>query len=262
MAEYQTWSPDAADEAQDADDAAKQNKEFWKFREGERPNRARFIGPVHGFKQPFADVSEHAFKKGPQHFIRFNCPEVMAEKKDRRHCPVCEEVRALRATGDQADYDLAGDMRAQRVCVWQAIDVDRPELGVRKVEARPRKKTGGLHEPFIELMRLDKIDFTHPETGIVLNIYRTGQKIDTNYKVVHRGEKALPLDAIGDGDLSISDWLELATDLSTLIRVPSDEEIDRILNPRSGGRDDSPRAKLDRKRAGRGERTAQDALKE
>ena len=262
MSEYQVWTTEAADEAQEADDASKQNKEFWKFKEGERPNRARFIGPVHGFKQPYADVTEHAYKEGPQHFVRFNCPEAMAPKVDKRRCPTCEEVRALRATGDPGDWEIAGDKRAQRVCVWQAVDVDRPELGVRKVEARPRKKPGGLHEPFLDLMRLDKIDFTHPVTGIVLNIYRTGQKIDTNYKVSHRGEKPLPLGEIGDGDLSIEDWLELAADLSTLIRVPSDEEIDRILHPRASGRDNSPRAQLDRKRAGRGERTAQDALKE
>lgn len=251
---YTEWSPEAAAEAQDADEAAKAS-EWMKFRDGVT-TRVRVFPPVHAHPQPFADTWEHAYKVG-QRFIRHNCPARMGGKVAKRRCETCVEVEELYATRDATDEKQAGEMRAKRSCVWQGVNVDKPEVGIQYISAPPRKGAGGLHEQFLDLMTREKLNFVSPENGIILEITRQGERTDTVYKVVApRSAKPFPLSMLMDGDLTTDDWLSAAFDLGKRLIVPTDEEIAAIRAPRN----DAPaRGRLP---ARRGERTAQDALRE
>ena len=220
LVQYGSYEVEAADSEQEALDQSSAS-DFMKLEVGN--NIVRILPPPVGVKSPFVMVHQHFIQlPGMDHPASFACPRMMAKKP----CPVCQKVTQLRATGNPADYDMAGEFLARLRVFVNVID--------RKNEAYGPRTLGfgkTIHEPLIELRRNEDAggDYTHPIKGFDINIKRKGTgKNDTEYSV-HASRKSGPL---SDDPDQMQDWLTSQPDNSKYARIL---EWDAIMKMIGGG---------------------------
>ncbi len=211
LVKYGSFELEAAEEEQK--DIDQSGGAFFKLKAGR--NVVRFPPPPVGARSPFLKVHQHFVQfPGMAKAASFNCPRLMSKLP----CPVCKKCDELRATGNPADYELAGEYLAKPRVFANIIDRANPEAGPQIIAFGKK-----IHESLVAL-RTDEVaggDFTHPETGFDIVITRSGTtKNDTEYEV-KASRKITPL-----GNM---EWLEQLHDLGRLGRVPSGEDILRML---------------------------------
>lgn len=199
--------------------------------------------------------------------VKFNCPLRMAQ----RPCPGCEAIDAwIRQHGKPAFQSAASNMlyarEAKRSVIYNAIDCDVPEAGVRKFYANPRKgmsKGPGIFELLEEMRTGDRIEFwkvlgAAGGTNIAFKKEKGGKQYEVTYKIVRGDCVRCDLESIGDGMHTLKQWAAMAHDLRNEARVPTYEEcVAQIRGDGPARDDDADRAP----RARRGAR-AQDDLED
>lgn len=219
LVKYGEWSADEAEK--EKEDLAKSGTgaEFMKLAVGR--NVVRVLPPALGKKTPFKVFYQHFINvPGQTNAVSFACPRMEA----KRYCPACEKADALRATGNPADYDLAGQLFAKRRVFVNVIDRKNPESGPKILAFG---KT--VHEQMLAL-RTDEDaggDYTHPANGFDLVIEREGTgKNDTSYKVFPARKQS----ALGNDE-----WIMMQHNLDAYARVPSQEELERMIKGQPSG---------------------------
>lgn len=225
MSNLQKWgSYDLKAAKQEQEELARSGSSaFFKPKNG--PNKVRFLPPPMGKSSPFVMVHQHYVRMpGMANAASFNCPRVM----EKRPCPVCAEAERLRGTGNPADYEQAGEFMAKLRVFGVIVDRAEPELGPQ-VFAYGKS----IHETLVALREADDGgDFTHPIEGFDIVIEKTGQGKEVRY-AVRAARNSTPLaDPSG-----IDDIMDMMPDVGRYARVPSDEDLRRILNmaPSGGG---------------------------
>lgn len=209
--QWGTFDIEAVDEGLDL--ASKGTSAMLKLKAGR--NVLRFLPPPLGKRTIFAVVHQHFFElPGMAKKVSFNCPHLHGVGM----CPVCRLVDKLRSTNSQADYELAGEMRAKLRVFANVIHRDQPDVGPQ-VFAFGKK----VHDQLASL-RKDATaggDFTHPMNGFDIIIERKGTtKNDTEY-TVKTARTSSPL-----GDL---EWIAQQIDLTKYGRIPNADELRKIL---------------------------------
>lgn len=219
LQKYGEWTAEEA--TKDAEDLAAlgSGAEFLKFKTGK--NQLRFLPPRPGEKpfvlvqQHFIDVPGTAGKS-----VVFVCPRVHAKK----HCSACQQADVLRATGSPVDYERAGKLLPRLRVFANVIDRADPEAGVR-VAAFGKQ----VYEQLIALRKNEEAggNFTDPSpAGFDIIIEKSGEGMKTEYKVFPARKNS----ALGN-----EDWLDAMHDLRRYARVPSEEEMARMLGGSARG---------------------------
>lgn len=230
ITKYGDWGADDAEKSREESEAAGQGN-YYKFKVGR--NTLRILPPKIGRKDPFRVVYKHFIELPGVEKMAFTCPR--HEKK--QFCPACAKVDELRATGIQADYDLAGDILAQRNVYCNVIDRDNPEKGVQI--ARIGKQ---LHEALLAL-RTDETNggnFVHPVDGFDIVVTRVGTgKKDTKYTMVPARDNS----PIADDVVMMEEILESMPDLEQQARMPTEEDLAKLAPRRSAAQAAPPRGR-------------------
>jgi gp32 DNA binding protein like len=214
MANIQKYAPVDVKAARAEREELASEGQFYKLEEGR--NVLRLLPPQVGMKLPWVVTHQHFVRlPGKTSPIVFNCPRRMA----KRFCRLCSSAEKLRASGNPVDRDLAYERFPKRRVFCEAVDRKMPEKGPQ-ILAFGKK----IHDP-LEALLLDEDaggDFSDPgENGYDIIIERQGtSKNDTVYTVMP-ARKSSPL-----GNM---EWLDMRSDLTRFLRVPSDDEIDRML---------------------------------
>lgn len=218
MSNIQTWGT-FEEEALQQDDALAGRGGSSILKIGVGRNVLRFLPPMLGERTIFAIAHQHYVKlPGLADPVSFNCPHLHGVGV----CPVCRKVDELRATGNAADYEMAGELRAKLRVFANVIDRAHPDLGPQTVAFGK-----GVYEA-LSAIRKDRDaggDFTHPLTGFDIVITRKGSgKNDTEYDV-KTARQSSPLHP--SGDLT---WLENPPNLKQYNRVPDPRALARQLD--------------------------------
>lgn len=148
----------------------------------------------------------------------FPCPE-KTPNGPGGGCPICEYVAALRASGDPADAEMAGDSAAKVRHYSNVIDLDDPVYVAKDLKEWKEKHAGGgdcpydlgdskvqifsygsmIYKDLLDIFA-DNIDITDPQSGYDVVIKREGTgKTSTKYRVhLDLGKGACPLEFTGD----------------------------------------------------------------
>ncbi len=228
LVKYGAYSEEAAKTEQTELD--KGGGDFFKFEVGK--NIMRFLPPPEGCSSPFMIVWQHFVQlPGMSKAASFNCPLKMLGKP----CPVCQKVSALRATGNPADYDLAGDYLPKCRVYASAMVRGHEEHG-------PRVCAFGktIHEELLSIR--EDGDFTDPLEGFDIVITRVGTgKNDTEYSVkASRDNSMLAVTEEGEPDIeAMNTWIGTQPDVRGFGRVPTMDDLKKILslNPSDDGGD-------------------------
>jgi hypothetical protein len=193
--------------------------DFMKFEQGK--NVVRFLPPPIGRATPFAVTYQHFVQlPGMSNNASFVCPRLMA----KRTCPVCAEVDRLRATGNPADYDTAGGYMPRFRVFANVIDRKHPEMGPRVLAFGKGVKKD------LDTIREDTDaggDFCDPINGFDIIVNRTGQgKNDTEYSV----RTSMRQSKLADSIEQMNDWIGTQIDVTRYARVPTPDELRKILS--------------------------------
>lgn len=213
LVNYGSYSEEAA--KAESEELAKSGGDFFKFEVGK--NVMRFLPPPAGPNSPFAVVWQHFVQlPGMTNAASFNCPLKMAGKP----CPVCSKVSALRSSGNPADYDLAGTY-LPRTRVYASGIARADEAAGPRVVAFGKS----IHEELVKIR--EDGDFTHPLEGFDITVDRVGTgKMDTQYSVrAARQNSKLAADVE-----TMNAWIEAQPDVRQFARVPTIDEIRKILS--------------------------------
>lgn len=219
LVKYQKWEPETVEEERKALDAS--GSEFMKLKVGK--NIVRFMPPRLGTRTPLVLVWQHYIEvPGEERPIVFACPRMML--KPARLCAVCTKADELMASQNQADRDLGFKMKHKQRVFANVIDRTNPEAGPRVLGFG---KT--IYDELLALRENEDIggDYTDPgDDGFDIVITRKGtSRTDTEYSVgPHMENRQVKTSSIGD-----ESWLELMHDLSKYARVPSVEELAKML---------------------------------
>lgn len=177
--------------------------DYIKMAEGN--NLVRILPPAAGRRTPWVLVQEHHIDIGDSHF-RFVCPTQMANQP----CPMCGKAKALKESGNQADYNAARKLFPTFRAYANAIDYRVQDLGPRILGIGKK-----IHKDLRMYLRQNG-DYTNPETGYALNIIRTGSGIEnTQYQVI----------AKPPSKLENFDWIEAQHNLLGLTLIMPYEDI-------------------------------------
>jgi hypothetical protein len=173
-------------------------------------NTVRVLPPPVGKTSPFVTVVQHFINiPGRAIPLVFNCPRAMVGKP----CPACAKKEQLTASMNPVDQESARDFWASRRVFAPVIDRSDETAGPKILGFG---KT--VHEQLLLIRKNPDIggDFTHPETGFDLDIYRKGMGMtDTKYNV--QVGRSQPL-----GNM---EWLKMIPDLTSLTYVQDWQEI-------------------------------------
>lgn len=176
-------------------------------------NVVRFLPPKLGMRSPFVKVQQHFMEiPGAQKSAVFNCPRM-----ENRRCAGCVQVDTLRATGNPIDNDKAGKWAAKLRVYANVISRKNPEMGPQVIAFGKM-----IYEKLLALRQDEDAggDFTHPDEGFDIIISKTGEKMNTKYDVTP-ARASSPL-----GDV---EWIEIQRDIRPLTNVPTDDQIDEML---------------------------------
>jgi hypothetical protein len=230
LVKYGSYSEEAAQH--EREEAEKGGGDFYKFSVGK--NVIRILPPAVGCSSPFMVVWQHFVQlPGMSNPASFNCPLKMLGKP----CPVCQKVSALRASGNPADYDLAGDY-LPRLRIYGSIIVRGIVRGEEDKGPRVCAFGKSIHEELLSIR--EDGDFTDPISGFDVTITRVGTgKNDTSYSVKAARENTPLADSVD----TMNAWIESQTDVRSFGRVPSIDEIRKTLSlAPSGDTGESPQA--------------------
>jgi hypothetical protein len=262
LQKYGDWNDNqAAAEKEDFDKSAG-GADFWKTPAG--TTVVRFMPPRPGKPTIYRFIWEHYIDvpggaPGAQKRARLVCPlqQSKADKLDPRRCPCCAYAEKLRATGNQEDYDLAGEYVAQRKIFANILVRGQEDRGVR-IWAFGKK----VYEALDAIRRDTRAggNFAHPVTGFDIVVKRVGAgKNDTQYTVL-ADRKASPL----HDDATIMDaLLETMPDLDRHARILAEVEIAKVWKaafPGAEPLDATPRGPAPTGRATRQRTAADDAI--
>lgn len=209
------WNADDAEKAREESEASGQG-DFMKLSVGR--NVIRILPPKPGKRDPFRVIYKHFIELPGVEKMSFVCPRAEAKKP----CPACKKVDELRASGAPADYELAGEILAQRNVYCNVIDRANPEKGVQILRIGKQ-----MHEQLLAL-RTDEQDggnYTHPVDGFDIIIERVGTgKKDTRYTL----KPARSNSPLADDATVAEEWLESMRDLDALARLPTEEELAKL----------------------------------
>jgi gp32 DNA binding protein like len=213
LVQYGGYSEEAAKAEQE--EAEKGSTDFMKFAAGK--NVVRILPPPIGRSSPFQVVHQHFVQlDGMTAQASFNCPRMMA----KRSCPVCGMVDKLRASGNPVDYDRAGDLLPKLRVYCAVIDRAKPEQG-------PRVLAFGKSVHKVLTAIREEGDFTHPTDGFDIIVNRKGTgKTDTEYDT----RAARSNSPLAETVEQMNDWIKGQPDVTMYGRVPSDDDLRRILN--------------------------------
>jgi hypothetical protein len=218
LQKYADFSVEEAEQATEELDKMGSGADFLKFERGK--NQVRFLP---------AKIGEKVFVLIQQHFIEipgstspvvFACPRIHA----KRHCPACEQADKLRDSGNPSDYDRAGKLLPRLRVFCNVVDRKNPEGGV-KIAAFGKQ----IYEQLLALRKNEEAggNFTDPgPNGFDIIIEKSGEGLKTEYKV---------WPARKTSELGNDEWLDTMRDLKRYARVPSPEELAKILGGQRGG---------------------------
>ena len=192
-------------EVEDAKEAARAagGFKFWSPQLGE--NRLRFMPPwteEGPNANDFARESYVHWNIGPEEKgVTFTCP-VRSPNGPGGDCPACVHVKALRATEDAADQEMAADDAAKQRFFSNIVDLDDEFFTAEDVTAYKTKNQGGdcpfeigdtkvqvfsygpmIYKDLLDIFA-DNIDITDLDTGWDIQIKKTGKgKTGTSYRV-------------------------------------------------------------------------------
>jgi hypothetical protein len=212
------------------EELGKGGADFMKLEVGK--NVVRFLPPPIGRSSPFVVVHQHFIRTdGMSTPAVFACPRMMSKKP----CPACGEADRLRATGNPADRERAGEFFSSTRVFSSVIDRKHPEMG-------PRVLAFGksIHKELTAIRKdeADGGDFSDPTGGFDIVITRVGTgKNDTEYSVRTRAPAPL-----ADSVEQMNDWIEAQVDVNVYARVPTAQELQKILSLKPTGDRESSRA--------------------
>jgi hypothetical protein len=181
-------------------------------------NVVRFLPALVGAK-PFVVIQQHFVDLPGGGAVSFPCPRRHAN----RRCPVCERADKMRASSNPIDNERADKLMPKLRAFMNCVDRKNPELGVQ-VAAFGKQ----IYEPLLAIRKNEEAggNFLDPgPEGFDIIIEKKGEGMRTEYSV---------LVARRPSPLGNEEWLEQMHDLTRYARVPSDEEIARMLS--GGGR--------------------------
>lgn len=218
LVKYGEYTVEAAQDEQAEIDASGSGGDFMSISEGR--NVVRILPPKAGVRSPFYVVDQHYIKvPGAASAIKFVCPR----KSMRKPCPACAKAEEMKRSGNPVDADMAKEFWPRRRAYVNVIDRSDPEHGPKILGC---SKT--VHESLVN-MRQDATaggDYTHPYKGFDIVITRKGQGLDTEYQVNGARETS----KLAPDDQTASDWIEMQHDLTTLVKVHTEEEIRSMLS--------------------------------
>jgi len=244
LVKFGSYTPE--DAKADADEMSRGVASYYKPEIGR--NIIRFLPPPMG-KKASVLIHQHVIEiPGQQNPTSFCCPKVM----DRRPCPACAKVEQLRASGNPVDYEEAGKLLPKIRVFRNVIDRKNPEKGPQVFAF------GKMVNKDLVSLAIDEDaggDYTHPIDGFDIIINREGQGLATKYKVLRVSKNSpLAVDAA-----TMNNWIESQSDLEKNSKVPSMEEMRKIMGGVVGA-DDSIRQRTAATRtpARKAARTAED----
>lgn len=210
--------------------------DFIKFAVGK--NVLRFL-PAKPGKKVFVLVQQHFIEiPGASGPVVFACPRIHA----KRSCPACQQADKMIDSGNPVDYERGKKLQPKLRVFANAINRKEPEAGP-KIAGFGKQ----IYEQLLSLRKNEDAggNFTDPgPNGFDIVIDRTGEGLKTEYKVW----PARKVSALGNDE-----WLDQQRDLERYSRVPSDDELARMLG---GGARSGP----SRGNAPRGRTAADDAI--
>jgi len=183
----------------------------------------RVMPPKRGVKSPFHVAFKH-FVKGGEKTRAVVCAKSMAGLP----CGVCDEVDALKNTGNPTDAAVADDMKPTFSVTFAAIDEDLPVDPANPmsrfcvVEAKKQ-----VHADLLKLHgnRAAGGDFSHPVKGFTIALTKTGSGMGTEYKVAAALSGIRPFDT----QERMVQVLTEMPDISLRDPIPSAEEVEAVL---------------------------------
>lgn len=221
------------DAQHDAEDiaASRGSKTLVKLKQGK--NRVRFIPALPG-KSWKRVTYEHWVSVPGLGDVRFTCPLFEAKKK----CRACDMEKKLLGSAKEADQARAKRFKAGRRVYANVIMRDNEAQG-------PVVLPFGIQvEKALTELRADEDiggNFIHPVEGFDILILKSGEGMETRY-AVHPADKGRSCPLHDDGKTT-NEWIASQHDLEKLVKVYTDEDIEKILNGEKpaawggGGRD-------------------------
>lgn len=193
-----------------------QGRSFWKPEDGR--NRIRILPPKGDDGEFSKEVSRHFnVAKFPM-----NCRKDLDKK-----CPICDAVASLFATKDPGDMELAKKIRAKKQWVMNIVDVKNSDKKPLVFWSGPM-----IYDQILSYFADDEWgDISDPKKGYDLIIEKTGEGLDTDYKLRTAKDST---------ELEDSKKLTKASsDLNDLVEYPSEKEMENALNGQGSGDDSS-----------------------
>jgi hypothetical protein len=220
-------------------------------------------GGWYQMKHPFVELWRHFydFPGDPDKKVQFVCPL----RTHKQRCPLCEDLEPIEAAKPafkSKEADLLYTRSAKRLLIYQAIDVQLPEAGVRLLYAAPRKSTKkgrGIFECLEELRVNDAQRFWEPDgapgrkrgVNIAMKKNKGAAKYDVTFELKRAEFVECDIASIGDGMLTAAQWADKALDLRVEQVAPSYQECRRIMQGRDRDEEeDEPPAAVRRSRRG------------
>lgn len=159
---------------------------------------------------------------------------VICRKTESPHaqCPVCEYIAKLQKSKDKNDKKLADSMKARKRIFYNVLDRDNAD---NPNEVKILAVGTTVQKQIVEILcDPDYGDITDYETGHDITIRRTGQGLTTEYTVIPKPASSPAT------NLSREELEEKMTDLNSMWKIPSVEDIEEILYG-TGDDEDEPK---------------------
>jgi len=190
-------------------------KEFWSPVKG--PNTIRILPSW------TLDLSQDFFRKTAQHWKLGNNQDLWVTclvEEGYERCPVCERIDSLYRTKNKDDEAFAKLIRKQTKVLWNIVDMNNVSKGVQVWQSGIT-----VLGDIVKFVGNSKYgDISHPTTGRNIDIVMTEAKESktgwNDYAVQPDPERS----AIAE-----LEWLEQMTDLDSLVKTKSVDEIEYIL---------------------------------
>jgi hypothetical protein len=211
LATYGEWTPEQMEkEAKEISTGG----DFWKAPVGN--TSVRFLPPKVGWPSPFVIQYQHFIRMpGVERQIIFCCPRQHAQKP----CMSCKRADVLETSGNARDEKMAKQLRPQKRIMANVI------VSPKDVTAKVQIWTFGS-KVFQQLKAIREDDdgggnFLDPIKGFNIVVKRVGTgKDDTTYTLI-------PSRTVGP--LANMDWIENQQDLRRQIRLPNEDQQERLL---------------------------------
>lgn len=211
LAKYGEWTPEAME---------KESKEissggdFWKPPVGRTV--VRFLPPKIGWPSPFVIQHQHFIDMPGQKQVIFCCPK----QHEGKLCLACTKADSLETSGNAKDAAIAKRLRPNKRIMANVI-LD-PKDADQKVSVWAFGK-----KVYDQLKAIREDDagggnFLDPIKGFNISVKRVGTgKDDTNYTLTPAREIT---------QIANMEWIEVQTDLRRLVRIPTREQQQRLLD--------------------------------